>query len=254
VIAAHPDDETIGCLGAILGHSSCGDQVKVLMITDGSGSRAGGLQPQQMAAQRRREVVAIRQLLAGVEIEECGLVEGNWSEGTGAAILSDALEWQPMIVYASSCVDFHPEHLKVARVLGKVAGTARSDFLIRCYEVHVPLGPELLNRYAPLDVHTVRRKAEAVNTYRSQGEALQQWKRESRYVGALVRAGCRAEGFWELDAEAYSQVMAYGKWGWPETPFGSLTGRPLRDLEAYIKGDNVRRKLQSIASSRMSGS
>ena len=39
VIAAHPDDEVLGCGGTIARHSDSGDQVKVLIVAEGSTSR-----------------------------------------------------------------------------------------------------------------------------------------------------------------------------------------------------------------------
>lgn len=40
VIAAHPDDEVIGCGGAIARHAANGDQVAVLIVAEGATSRA----------------------------------------------------------------------------------------------------------------------------------------------------------------------------------------------------------------------
>ena len=42
IIASHPDDELLGCGGSILRHISIGDDVKVIFMTNGEGSRAKG--------------------------------------------------------------------------------------------------------------------------------------------------------------------------------------------------------------------
>ena len=39
VVAAHPDDEVLGCGGTIARHADSGDQVEVLIVAEGSTSR-----------------------------------------------------------------------------------------------------------------------------------------------------------------------------------------------------------------------
>ena len=39
VVVAHPDDEVLGCGGAIAGHRKRGDEVSVLIMADGVTSR-----------------------------------------------------------------------------------------------------------------------------------------------------------------------------------------------------------------------
>ena len=40
VIAAHPDDEILGCGGTIARHSADGDEVKMLIVAEGATSRS----------------------------------------------------------------------------------------------------------------------------------------------------------------------------------------------------------------------
>ena len=39
VVAAHPDDEVLGCGGTIAKHADAGDQVQVLIVAEGATSR-----------------------------------------------------------------------------------------------------------------------------------------------------------------------------------------------------------------------
>jgi LmbE family N-acetylglucosaminyl deacetylase len=52
VIAAHPDDETYGLGGTIAHHVQEGDQVSVLIMTDGVTARHNHIEPQKAAARK----------------------------------------------------------------------------------------------------------------------------------------------------------------------------------------------------------
>jgi LmbE family N-acetylglucosaminyl deacetylase len=53
VIAAHPDDEVLGCAGTIARHTSAGDEVHIALLTDGVSSR-GEKQASEREIVRRR--------------------------------------------------------------------------------------------------------------------------------------------------------------------------------------------------------
>lgn len=64
IVAAHPDDEVLGCGGTIAGHSRAGDRVAVLILADGVGSRgeegkAAALEERRVAAHRAGAILGV---------------------------------------------------------------------------------------------------------------------------------------------------------------------------------------------------
>jgi LmbE family N-acetylglucosaminyl deacetylase len=178
-----------------------------------------------------------------------GLVEGRWSDEDLAQLLAKTTQsFRPDIVYAPSCVDFHPEHIKVGKTLAHVLGEVpwSQQPAIRAYEMQVPLGLELTNAYATLGTHLAAKKR-AIAVYKSQRGALDLWRRQARYLGALYGAQNGAEAFWEMSAEGYRQIMEYANWDWRSTPFRSLSGRPFGDLRAHVAGRQTRLTLRDLA-------
>jgi LmbE family N-acetylglucosaminyl deacetylase len=60
IVAAHPDDEVLGCGGTIAAHAAAGDVVHIMFLADGESSRGGGDEAAIAARQERaREAASI---------------------------------------------------------------------------------------------------------------------------------------------------------------------------------------------------
>jgi LmbE family N-acetylglucosaminyl deacetylase len=241
VIAPHPDDEVIGCGGVILLHRQAGHDVSVVHVTDGRGSRAGGLDADSMARRRRGEAEACLAILGVGQWHWLGLPEWEWHDAEGAAALERVLgERRPSLIYAPSRVDFHPEHERVARVLGAVLGSVAGDATVRAYPIGVPLSRVLTNVVA--DVSAVwERVRQAVGAYRSQEGAVRFSLRSRRYSAAAHGLAHAAEEFWEMPARAYAALHARP----PGAPgrFRGFRRLAWTDPLAYVAGRAARRAL-----------
>lgn len=63
IIAAHPDDEVLGCGGTILKHIANGDNVSVLLLSEGETSRQGSdIEKRQAQARKAAEALGAKEL------------------------------------------------------------------------------------------------------------------------------------------------------------------------------------------------
>jgi len=58
VVAAHPDDELLGCAGTIARHAAAGDRVHILIAAEGATSRADGGQEEVLVLQQAARLAA----------------------------------------------------------------------------------------------------------------------------------------------------------------------------------------------------
>src|SRR5215203_2972550 len=115
------------------------------------------------------------------------LPEGSWRMVELIDILIRQItEWKPTIIYTTSRVDFHPEHLRVACALAIVLQSWHviPMIKIRAYELQVPLTPKLANVYADIGCSNSK-KREALAQYRSQQGSFLWVRRHSRYLQAI---------------------------------------------------------------------
>jgi LmbE family N-acetylglucosaminyl deacetylase len=124
VIAAHPDDEVLGCGGAIARHTALGDQVHVLFMADGETSR---MAVDSNAAAEERE--SIRRKAAQGAMDVLGVSERiflDWPDNRLDSIplldLVQSIEpvitrLRPAIIYTHFEGDLNIDHQKTARAV-----------------------------------------------------------------------------------------------------------------------------------------
>lgn len=175
VLAPHPDDESIGCGGAIALHLDQGDPVSIAIATDGAlGDPEGRFPRGDYRERRRREARAAAADLGAPEPAFWDLPDGGLrdllgpSGGTGDlhALVRAAIERTSAgIVYAPPRIDTHPDHhalgLAVEEVLASFGPGGPRAF---AYDVWVPVHATMV-----LDVSAAwARKERAIARYESQ--------------------------------------------------------------------------------------
>lgn len=112
VIAAHADDEALGCGGTLALHASRGDEVRALFMTDGVGSRGAG---EDAAARQRRE--AANAALACIGVREATFLALPDNQMDGLPLLEIVRQVEPVIaayrpdiVYTHHFADLNVDH------------------------------------------------------------------------------------------------------------------------------------------------
>jgi LmbE family N-acetylglucosaminyl deacetylase len=239
VVAAHADDEAMGCVGTLIRHRRSGDSVRVILVTDGRLSRALGFDAPSISLRREEEAKRAAGRM-GAQCDWLGLREGEWSDEEGrAAIRRSIEEANPTIIYAPSHIDDQPEHRRIAQLLSTLLLETKLRPEIRMYAVQVPLTPLLINL-----VHDVSDLVEPIaavfSSYATQQESISRTFRLRRYAarfyGASTQVEGQIEGFSALSTELYASLHRR-----PRSKFRPLWIRAWRDPLSVIVG--VRERL-----------
>ncbi|MDS4022101.1 MAG: PIG-L family deacetylase [Candidatus Competibacter sp.] len=175
VLAPHPDDEVLGCGGAIMRHVAAGEPVTVIVVTDGAAG--DGSQPvadyvrhRQQESQQAAEILGYGQPLFW-DLPDRQLAYG---ERLVRRILDAIAMHQPAVVYAPSPLEIHPDHQAVALAAAEAVRRCSPPLVLAPYEVGAPLYPNRL-----LDISAlVERKQAAIACFTSQ-LAVQDYHRHS---------------------------------------------------------------------------
>ncbi|MBM3499910.1 MAG: PIG-L family deacetylase [Armatimonadetes bacterium] len=173
VVTPHPDDEAIGCGGALCAHSEAGDTIRLVYLT--SGEQGGhGLPPGETARRRETEAGEAARLL-GAELTEF------WRQPDGAlratrrlvARLRDLVaDWRPGLIYATHDGEMHPDHRAAARLVRRALRelpAAVPTPAVRLFEVWTPL--QHMDEIVDTSAH-IERKLAAIRAYEHQCSVL----------------------------------------------------------------------------------
>ena len=209
VLAPHPDDEILGCGGALADLLERGARVDVVLVTDGAaGARSEG-ERGRIASQRMEESRRALEALGGGTLHAGGFPDrsaGCRLVEIEALLARWLVEAAPDLVFCTSPVETHPDHRAVAVALFRVAARPVSDEAVLAlgaatvafFELSQPFRPNFL-----VDITRVRaRKERAMDAFASQ-TALRDYTAFAAGLGAYRRMTLSPD---VLAVEAYSVV------------------------------------------------
>tara|TARA_Y100000768_G_scaffold333755_1_gene274048 strand:- start:197 stop:868 length:672 start_codon:yes stop_codon:yes gene_type:complete len=212
VIAAHPDDETIGCGGTILNHTANGEKVYVITLTDGVTSRSNSSDSISDRAQMANEAFSI----LGAELYEAGNFPDNSMDSISLLEIVQFIEKakediKPSLVYTHSFTDLNIDH----RIAASATLTAfRPEPNEICSEIRlfeVPSSTDYaLNKFGTFSPNLF---IDIKNSWSLKLEALKQYDKELRkyphtrsYEKIENLAEYRGAQSGLIKAEAFEQV------------------------------------------------
>ncbi len=171
VLAPHPDDEAIGCGGAILDHVARGWAVEVVFLTSGEAG-GHGAPPAETAKRREREAKRAARILGVSEMEFWRQPDGRLraTEPLVGRLVQALTASRPDILYAPHAAEQHPDHRAAARLVRRALERLEGDPpRLRQYEVWTPL--QRIDEIVDISEH-VDAKRRAIRAYASQCEVL----------------------------------------------------------------------------------
>jgi LmbE family N-acetylglucosaminyl deacetylase len=147
VLAPHPDDEVLGCAGAILSHVAAGDDVDVLILTDGvRGIVEPALSDDAIRNIRMEESKCAAAVLAYGQPQFWRYPDRELvcDEGLIRRIHDFIASNSYRSVFAPSPLEIHPDHRNLAHACLEAATRSDRAFELCFYEVGQPLYPNLL--------------------------------------------------------------------------------------------------------------
>lgn len=167
VLAPHPDDESLGCGGAMVLHRLQGDRVKVVFATDGAAGDPLGhyancdyREARRAEARKAGKILGVRDLVFW-EYQDGKLAEAeDLADRLGKLLVAE----RPDLIYRPSVREVHPDHWALATAVDRALEGYQAKVVAYAYEIWATVQPTHV-----LDITTVWGvKCKAIEEYVSQ--------------------------------------------------------------------------------------
>lgn len=215
ILAAHPDDEVLGCGGVIQKHVQQGDKVFVGIITDGSSSQYPGDKIKH--GEKIEECKKANELLGVSEVEFLDLPDMRLDTVSHAELnnkINSLVEKiMPNIIYTHSYSDLNLDHVAIARSTDVVCRPGKT-YLEKLFAYEVPSSSEWSrndtfqpNTFIDIDAY-LEQKIAALLIYKTEYRDYPH-PRSQKGVNILAQYRGLQAGF--KAAEAFKLVVSYEK-------------------------------------------
>lgn len=203
VVAPHPDDEILGCGGAIALHVRRGDRVHVALVTQGEG---GGNPVRRVEESRAAAALLGRTEVCSLDVPDGQVARDQGLAGRLAKVLARI---KPRVVYAPSPFEQHPDHLAALAATAQALQQAGPKATLLLYEVNSEGLASFLLDITPV----AARKREALAAFASQLGLVDlvdkcDARARARTVNVDLPAVTHAEGYLELPAARVADALA----------------------------------------------
>lgn len=146
--APHPDDEIAGPGGTLARHQQQGDQVRVIVTTDGSNGDPNG-RSTDISARRHQESRAGLTILGIEDVHYWGFPDGHVLSETdlqrASTLAAEAItEFAPDVIYMPWQKDGHPDHHALFIVVTRAIDQLQTNCLALGYEVWNAMIPDVI--------------------------------------------------------------------------------------------------------------
>lgn len=219
VIAAHPDDEVLGCGATIAQHRHAGDQVRVLILGEGATSRYSRRGSSRGAAEvktLRRQANESAKILQINKLELVGLPDNRFDHVDLLDIVKPVEQtikrYQPQVIYTHFWDDLNIDHRLTAQAVLTATRPVGASSIQRIYSFEILSSTEwtfsagaafVPNYYVPLGATDLEQKLSAMKCYSNE---LCEWPHPRSLEGIRTLARQRGSQIGKPLAEAFMLI------------------------------------------------
>lgn len=203
IVVAHPDDEVLGCGGAIIKHVASGDEVHLVVLTDGETSRE---QPQ---LKERAEAFKNSCKILGISSVIQWEFKDNSLDSYSLLKIAKGIEQirsriNPGVIYTHSNADLNRDHTITHEAVMVATRPLPGNQITKILTFEIPSSAEFNNHsgrslfvpnyFIPLTPEEVSKKFEALRSY---GDEIKKFPhpRSEEYIEALMKVRGGSVGY-----------------------------------------------------------